>query len=561
MSVYHDVTVLGAGWAGIVSTKYMLEEGLTVVALERRDNLGGLWYFSDDPAEKTVMKSTRTTSSSTFTEFSDYPMPNEMGEFPHHKRMLEYLHSYSNHFNLCGCIHFNTIVERVEKTNNLWKISTSTGKVYTSKYLVVATGAPKPREDLRQSIFQGFSGSIYHSKEIKEPIEKHHNCRLLIVGGGETSADVCSDWYNHTSVIYWCAPSGGQHFFRRVGKLLPWNYPQILDKASSRFIRLVCPFERNKPGLRWMCKWTTNGSFLAYQGHGIPEWKNDTPLMRKVINKNGHVLDLIDYKKIIPKGAIHSCNGKKVTFKDGSSQEFDVIILCTGYLPSFSFLPEACKPISPRDLYKHVFNNDDPTLSFIGFIRPVVGSITAIIEVQARLAAKVYNKTIVLECKERRVNETKAEATYWNEYFKTASQWTSDNAVEGMFYTDDIAKTGQFYPNLTSLMNQNIYHWYVAMISPFNCAQYRLNEAKERTQAIETLEKHRKRTINFIHLSFLLVLRLILFDWFLTKLEYVKYRIQISPRWPAIRDTTPVRVINWIWCIPKKYFFDNKSKF
>ena len=52
---YHDVTVLGAGWAGIVSTKYMLEEGLTVVTLERRDDLGGLWYYSDDPAEKTTI--------------------------------------------------------------------------------------------------------------------------------------------------------------------------------------------------------------------------------------------------------------------------------------------------------------------------------------------------------------------------------------------------------------------------------------------------------------------------------------------------------------------------
>ena len=41
---YHDVTVLGAGWSGLIAIKYMKEEGLTVVALERRDGIGGLWY-------------------------------------------------------------------------------------------------------------------------------------------------------------------------------------------------------------------------------------------------------------------------------------------------------------------------------------------------------------------------------------------------------------------------------------------------------------------------------------------------------------------------------------
>ena len=483
-----------------------------------------------------------------------------MSEFPHHEKVLEYLHSYSEHFGLRDYIHFNTTVERVEKANELWKILTSTGKIYTSKYLVVATGEPKPREDLKHSIFLNFTGSIYHSKEIKEPIEKHRNCRLLIVGGGETSADVCAEWYNHdhTSVIYWSAPNG-QHFFRRYSKVLPWKNPQALDKASSRLLTTIAPYHHSKPGLGWICKWTTNGSLLAYQGHGIPEWRNDTPFMHRVVNKNGHVLDLIDYMKIIPKGGIHFCSGKKVIFEDGSSQEFDVIILCTGYLPSFSFLPEAYKPDSFRHLYKHIFNIDDPTLSFIGFVRPVIGSVAGISEVQARMVAKVYNKTISLKHKQVQISETKADAAYWNDYFKTTSQ-RLDNLVEGISYVDDIAKIGQFYPNLFFLMKQSIYHWYVAIVSPFTSAQYRLNEAKQRTQVMATLEKRRKGTTNPIHLLLILLLCLICFDWFLSKLEYVKYRIQMSYIWPAIRDTTLVRVINWIWCIPKRFLFDNKTK-
>lgn len=51
-----------------------------------------------------------------------------------------------------------------------------------------------------------------------------------------------------------------------------------------------------------MCYWTTAGSLLAYQGHGIPEWKNDAQFFHFFINKNGHVLDLVDYEHVVPKG-------------------------------------------------------------------------------------------------------------------------------------------------------------------------------------------------------------------------------------------------------------------
>ena len=553
---YHDVTVLGAGWSGLLATKYMKEEGLTVVALERRDAIGGLWYYSDDPAEKTVMKSTRTTSSSTLTEMSDYPMPEEIGMFPHHAKILEYLKSYCEEFDLLRHIRFNTTAEKVEKKGEIWHVYTSTGITYTSKFLVVSTGEPIA-DDPRDTIFGNFTGSIYHAKEIKEPIEEHRNCRLLVFGGGETSADICQEWYNHTSCIYWSAPRG-QHFFRRFAKILPWKNPQALDKASSPLLTTIAPFHYSKPGLSWICKWTTSGSLLNYQGHGIPEWKNDSPFMHLFINKNGHILDLIDYKKFVPKGGIESCNGKEVVFSDGSKQEFDVVIVSTGYKPAFPFLSEQYTEISFRDRYKHIFDNDDPSLAFVGFVRPVIGSMPALAEPQASWVAKIYSGRLKLKPKAERLEETKADAEYWWKYFEHSSH-RLDRIVEGLTYATTIARLANIYPDYTRLFKRNIYHWYVAMVSPTNTAWLRLNDPKHEDQAIATLERHRQGSISPLHYLLILFLRLIWFDWWCVQLENIKYKIQTSKYWPTIRELRIIQSINWVWCLPKRMLFDNTT--
>ena len=322
-SFHRDVIVIGAGWSGLVSCKYMLEEGLTVVTLDRKGDIGGVWLYTDDPTIPSVMKTTQCSSSSSFTEMSDYPMPEEIGMFPHHTDILEYLRMYTKKFNLQPHIQLNTTVERVERTGDGWKVSCSSGRVYTSTYLVIATGVVQhPNRDLEKTTLKEFSGTILHACAIKQPLEEFRNNRLLLLGGGETGSDICMDWYDHASVIYWSIPRG-QHFFRKYSKSVPWGNRQALDKASSRLVKVISPFHRSKPGLSWMCKWTTNGSLLAYQGHGIPEWKNNSKFFEFFINKNGRVLNFVDYRRVIPKGGIAHCKGKQVTFIDGTMQEFD----------------------------------------------------------------------------------------------------------------------------------------------------------------------------------------------------------------------------------------------
>lgn len=557
-TTHHDVTVIGVGWSGLVALKYMKEEGLSVVGIEKRDTIGGVWVYSDDPSVSSVMKSTECTSSSTVTEMSDFPMPKDFGHFPRHECIMEYLHSYAKQFELMPHVRLNVEVKQVEKKNDMWYIECSNGTTYSSKYLVVAPGMNQhPNRDLEDSILKNFTGKVYHSMEIKVPLEKHRGQRLLIIGGGETASDICTEWRDLVSLTYWSIPRG-QHFFRKYAKVVPWAKPQALDKASSRMLKNIAPYHRGKPGLSWVCKWTSNGSLLAYQGHGIPEWKNDAEFFHSFFNKTGKVLDLVDYKLLVPKGGIVKCEGKQVTFVDGTKQEFDFVIMATGYKFHCSYLPKRYSDVKIIDRHKFTFDVEDPSIAFIGLARPVVGSIVGISELQSRWAAKVFSNKVSLKCLAVRRREVTVDKAHWRNYFKDYSQ-RIEGLVEGYTFVDDLARQAQIYPNYWALLKENPKHWYIAMFAPYNAAIYRLNEPECRQQAIATLSSHKVGTLSPLHLLLILFLRFIWFDWWLVQLSKIKYRIQTSTWWPRVRDTQFVQAADHVWTMPKSYLFDNKS--
>lgn len=559
---HSDVIIVGAGWSGLVSCKYMLEVGLSVLTLERREDIGGVWLYTDDPSVPSVMRSTQCTSSSTVTEMSDFPMPEEIGMFPHHTDVLEYLHAYAREFDLLPHIRLGTEVEAVEKdSDDTWKVTCTGGgggAVYTSKYLVIAAGVlQQPNRELEDLSLKGFTGTVLHACEVKRPIEEFRNKRLLILGGGETGSDICMDWVDHAESITWSIPRG-QHFFRKYAKVVPWGKPQALDKASSRMMKLIAPYHRSKPGLSWVCKWTSNGSLLAYQGHGIPEWKNTSKFFQFFINKNGKVLDLVDYNRVIPKGAIAGSEGREVTFIDGTKQEFDLIIMSTGYNVQYPYLPERYRDVQIRERHKMVFDVEDPSLAFVGLVRPIVGSIVGISEVQARWAARVFKEEVPLKPLNERRQDVLEDTAHWSRYFKHSSQ-RIQGLVEGFTYTDDIACHAGIYPNYWSLFKRNPKHWFEAFFAPFNTATYRLNEPKKVEQAIMTMRSHRKVTLGPLQYMLILFLRLIWFDWWLDRVSGVKFWIQTSRWWPTVRAWRVVQGIDYLWTFPKRALFDKSS--
>lgn len=249
-TVHRDVVVVGAGWSGILACKSMLEHGLSVVVLEKRDTIGGVWCYSDDPDILTVMKTSQCTSSSCLTEMSDFPMPDEMGEFPNQDQIFTYLNDYCDHFSLRAHIRLNSGVEKAEKVANKWEVAAEDGTRYISTYLVLCTGVHhKANRELEETLFKEFTGELLHSQVLKSFVPSHKGKKVLVVGGGETAADIVEEWHEGgANQIIWSIPRG-QHFFRKYSKILPYRPAQALDKASSRALKTIAPYTKGKPGM------------------------------------------------------------------------------------------------------------------------------------------------------------------------------------------------------------------------------------------------------------------------------------------------------------------------
>jgi dimethylaniline monooxygenase (N-oxide forming) len=398
-----DLLVIGAGWAGLYAAKYAISAGLDVMILEARDDLGGVWNYSDDPDIITVMRNTVSSSSRHVTEASDFSMGEAAGNFFRHEDALVYLRAYAARFNLTDRIVSNAKVARIHKVDGLWVVETEDGRSFTTSQLAVATGVHQCRRSITGPVAD-FKGAVVHAADIKHPLDLAVGAgdHVIVYGGGETAADIVNDLATGTDAKITWAIRGGQHFFRKAA-LRRGNpaghydrHDTPLDEYSSVFLGLLTTAQDGAAGRRYLASLASSGSVFAYQGHGVAEWVNDIPWYRQFFNKNGHAVEHVWNGRVTPERAISACNGQTLTFQNGNTAQATHIVCSFGYEADFAFLPEEMRAVSTDGLHRLVFHPDDPSVSFFGFARPTILSLPYMIEQQCLYASSVWSGRVTL---------------------------------------------------------------------------------------------------------------------------------------------------------------------
>jgi dimethylaniline monooxygenase (N-oxide forming) len=247
----------------------------------------------------------------------------------------------------------------------------------------------------------------------------------------------------------------------------------------------MSPTHRYSPFIAEYLEWA-----LGFNGHGQEAWRTAASYNRSFFNKSADVLCRVKSGHVVPKRDIASCQGTTVRFTDGTTAEAECIVTCSGYATAFPFLDESVRAgTDPRKWFKYIFYNEDPSLAFVGFARPVFGSIPGVAELASRYVARVFSGACQLPGPAERRAITTRDADFWNHHFRDTSLRIA-GLVDHFVYSNQLARLIGCYPKFWALFFSSPRRWWQAVTAPWNGCQFWLNDVAHHDRVFATLRRY-----------------------------------------------------------------------
>ena len=372
------VCVIGAGPSGITALKNILDEGIKAVAYDRNARAGGNWIFSENERHSSVFETTHIISSKTLSQYKDYPWEDhdsETPDYPSHQQLAHYFQSYAERFGLLDHIEFESEVKHARRMENgTWTIMVKKAGEEREEYftdLVVCNGH---HWNPRWPNYPGkFSGEYLHSHHFKKA-EPFKDKKVLVIGGGNSACDVAVETSRVSKKTFISMRRG----YRIIPKFF-FGKPSDVVGSGLNFLPV-----RLRSFLSQLLIRIFIGSNKRY---GLQDPDHTFGQTHPTINDE--LLYRIRHGKVHPKVDIDRFEGKEVFFKDGSKENFDVIIACTGFIISHPFFDKSFIDFSdgPVPLYLKMLHPKYDNLFFVGLFQPL-GCIWPGAELQSKIIAR-----------------------------------------------------------------------------------------------------------------------------------------------------------------------------
>ena len=367
------VAVIGAGAAGLCSAKHLLEKKITPVIFEIGTQIGGLWVYENDSGMSPAYRSLHVNSETRVTAYKDFPFPENGPIYPNHWQMTEYLRGYAARFGLERHIRFRSRVSKVEPLPDGGYRLTIEGQA-PERFDAVVVACGHQSAPTHPPFSRDFTGDYIHAHSYRVP-EPYRDKRVVVVGVGNSACDIAADIWTGTKSTTIAA---------RSPVLI---MPRVLfGKPISRFLARV-----EKPWLPWPVRRRIR-EVITWAVHGrMEQWGFRTPKSKTHPSSHPSLMAHFVWNRITAKPGIAKIEGQRVTFDDGSVQEFDAMIAATGYDVSLPFLSPALNPVNGRwlDLFLRVLRPGQPGLYFVGFFNVAGGGNIRMMDDQAEWVAAI----------------------------------------------------------------------------------------------------------------------------------------------------------------------------
>jgi cation diffusion facilitator CzcD-associated flavoprotein CzcO/acetyl esterase/lipase len=181
-----DVAVVGAGFAGLYLLHRLRKAGLTAVALDTANDVGGTWYWNRYPGARCDIQTIDYSYTFDPELESAWTWSEKYATQP---EILRYLGFVADRYDLRRDIRFGTKVTSAtwdDKTAR-WELATDNGAPVSCRFYIMATGclsAPKPPEI---EGVEDFKGDIYFTGRWPHDEVKLAGKRVAVIGTGSSA--------------------------------------------------------------------------------------------------------------------------------------------------------------------------------------------------------------------------------------------------------------------------------------------------------------------------------------------------------------------------------------
>jgi len=378
------VCVIGAGSSGITACQNLAERGIDFDCFEKSSTVGGNWRYENDNGMSAAYRTLHINTSRQMMEYRAFPMPVDYPDYPGHFQIAAYFDDYVDHFDLRHRIHFRTEVVNAAPTDDgLWAVTVRhvDGSEETIDYtdLIVCNGH---HWDARwpEPAFPGsdeFTGVQMHAHDYRTP-EIFEGKRVLVLGIGNSATDISVESSRVSEKTFLA--------MRRGAWILPKYMGGVPTDLATNGLFARAPLALQSLGMRLMLRLSV-GKLADY---GLPE--PDHQPLHAHPTVSGELIGKLGHGDISVKPNIEHFDGDEVVFTDGSREQVDVLVYCTGYRITFPFFDDSIVDAEDNriGLYRRVASIEHPNLYFIGLIQPL-GAIMPLAEAQSAWVADLVS--------------------------------------------------------------------------------------------------------------------------------------------------------------------------
>ncbi len=180
-----DVVVVGAGLAGLYLIYRLRQQGLSVVALDTADDVGGTWYWNRYPGARCDIPTTDYAYSFDADLEKEWTWSEKYATQP---EILAYLRHVADRYDLRRDIRFATKVEKSvwDQDAGRWDIETDAGDVLRARYYVMATGCLSVPKEPDIAGASRFTGEVYFTGRWPHEGVDFTGKRVAVIGTGSS---------------------------------------------------------------------------------------------------------------------------------------------------------------------------------------------------------------------------------------------------------------------------------------------------------------------------------------------------------------------------------------